>query len=61
MKANPLMLFRETVGVYSWRYSGNTRHRVGNYRWVVRRFVGRDSSVSIATRNGLDGPEIESH
>ena len=32
-----------------------------NYHWVVRGYVGRDSSVSIATRNGLDGPEIESH
>jgi len=37
---------------FIWRYS--------DYRLPPREFEGRDSSVGIATRYGLDGPGIES-
>ena len=45
---------RETTNVHKnmWRHWGEGDH------WFV--CVGRDSSVGIATRYGLDGSEIES-
>ena len=30
------------------------------YRWAIKHIMGRDSSVGIATRYGLDGPGIVS-
>ena len=47
LKGNPLKLLREITAVYRQNYG------------KLSVTVGRDSSVGVATRYGLEGPEIE--
>ena len=44
----------------AWNKAYDTRSRLTSKIQKYKYFVGRDSSVGIATRYGLDGPGIES-